>query len=67
MEASPRINVLTSSGKVEAFIAAKGDQLHINAYDFGMRCSTSRCPHTVGHVVYVDYEVTMMVSHDMKV
>ena len=29
-----------------------GDQLHINAHDFGMRCSTSRCPHTFGHVVY---------------
>ena len=29
------------------------DQLHINAHDFGMRCSTSRCPHTLGHVLYV--------------
>ena len=31
----------------------RGDQLHINAHDFGMRCSTSMCPHTFGHVVYV--------------
>ena len=48
-------NVPTSSfpRKVEAVIAAKGDQLHINASDFGMRCSTSRCPHTFGHIVYV--------------
>jgi hypothetical protein len=41
---------------VEALIAAKvggGDQLHINAHDFGMKCSTSRCPHTFGDVVYV--------------
>jgi hypothetical protein len=29
-----------------------GDQLHINAHNFGMRCSTGRCPHTFGHVVY---------------
>uniref|UniRef100_A0A8C8FXR6 Tc1-like transposase DDE domain-containing protein n=1 Tax=Oncorhynchus tshawytscha TaxID=74940 RepID=A0A8C8FXR6_ONCTS len=39
--------------RVEAVIAAKGDQLHINAYDFVMRCSTSRYPHTFGHVVHV--------------
>ena len=32
--------------RVEAVIAAKGYQLYINAYDFGMRCSMSRCPHT---------------------
>nr|XP_029476924.1 E3 ubiquitin-protein ligase rnf213-alpha-like [Oncorhynchus nerka] len=25
---------------------------HINAHDFGMRCLTSRCPHTFHHVVY---------------
>jgi hypothetical protein len=32
-----------------------GDQLHINAHDFGMRCSMSRCPHTFVHVsVYVN-------------
>ena len=38
--------------RVEAVIAAKGgNQLHINAHDFGMRCSTSRCPHTVSSVV----------------
>ena len=30
-----------------------GDQLHINAHDFGMRCSTSRCPHTFALVVYL--------------
>jgi hypothetical protein len=39
--------------RVEAVIAAKGDQLHINAHDFGTRCSTSRCPHTFGNVVYI--------------
>jgi hypothetical protein len=33
------------SRRVEAVITAKGgDQLHINIYDFGMRCSTSRSP-----------------------
>ena len=30
-----------------------GAQLHINAYDFRMRCLTSRCSHTVVHVVYL--------------
>jgi hypothetical protein len=39
--------------RVEAIIAAKGGPLHINAHDFGMRCSTSRCQHTFGHVVYI--------------
>ena len=38
--------------RVEAITAANGDQLHIDAIDFGMRCSMSRCPHTFGHVVY---------------
>ena len=38
--------------RVEAAIAAKGDQLHISARDFGMRCLTSRCPQTSGHLVY---------------
>ena len=37
----------------EAVIAAKGDQLQMNALDFRTRCLTSRCPHTFGHVVYV--------------
>ena len=41
--------------RVDAVIAAKGgDQLHINAHDFGMRCSMSRCPHTFGNVVCVN-------------
>ena len=32
--------------RVEAVIAAQGrDQLHINAHEFGKRCSSSRCPH----------------------
>ena len=40
--------------RVEAVIAAKGgDQLHINAHDFGMICWTIRCPHTFVHVVYL--------------
>ena len=38
--------------RVEAVITAKGDQLHINAHSFGMRCSTNRCPHTFGNGVY---------------
>ena len=38
--------------RVEAVIAAKEDQLHINTHDFGMRCLTTKCPHTFGHVVY---------------
>ena len=29
----------------------RGNQLHINAHDFGMRCWMSRCPPTFGHVV----------------
>jgi hypothetical protein len=36
-------------GRVES--VAKGYQIHINAHDFGMRCPTSRCPHTFGHEV----------------
>jgi hypothetical protein len=34
------------SRRVEAIIAVRGDQLHINAHDFGMRCSRS----TFGYV-----------------
>ena len=30
-----------------------GNQLHINAYDFGKRYLTSRCPHTSGHIKYL--------------
>ncbi|KAK6308297.1 hypothetical protein J4Q44_G00215680 [Coregonus suidteri] len=37
--------------RVEAVIAAKGDQLHINAHDFGMICLTSRCLLIFVHVV----------------
>ena len=40
--------------RVEAVIE-KVEQLHINAHDCGMGCSTSRCPHTFGHVVYILY------------
>ena len=42
--------------RVKAVIAAKGDQLHINAHDIGMRCSTSRCPHSFGLVMYIRKE-----------
>ena len=28
-------------------------KLDINAHNFGMRCATSRCPHTFGHVVCI--------------
>jgi hypothetical protein len=46
MEASPRRNVLPSSGKPSQKIGCcckqqRGDQPHITAHDFGMRCSTS--------------------------
>uniref|UniRef100_A0A8C7RC61 Uncharacterized protein n=1 Tax=Oncorhynchus mykiss TaxID=8022 RepID=A0A8C7RC61_ONCMY len=56
MEASPPSNVPTSSGKpsqksVGCYSRKGGEQLHINSHDFGLRCSTSRCPHTFGHVV----------------
>ena len=34
-------------------VEAGGDQLHINAHDFGMRCSTSRCPHTLHDEKYL--------------
>ena len=40
--------------RVEAVTAAKGDQLLINAHDFGIRCLTGRCPHTFGHVVNIE-------------
>jgi hypothetical protein len=39
-----------------------GVQLYINAQDFGMRCSTSRSPHTVGHVLYYFIVLTEKVS-----
>lgn len=29
-----------------------GDQFHINSHHFGMTCSTRKCPHTLGHIVY---------------
>ena len=58
MEASPRSSVPTSSGKPSqqsggCYSSKGGAQLHINAHDFGIRCSSSRCPHTFGHVVCV--------------
>ena len=49
--------------RVEAVIAAKGDQLHINAHDFGMRCWMSRCLYTFGHVVYVRLMWSVCLSH----
>jgi hypothetical protein len=40
--------------RVDIVIAAKGgDQLYINAHDFGMTCLKSRCSHTFGYVVYL--------------
>uniref|UniRef100_A0A673WMG9 DNA polymerase alpha subunit B n=1 Tax=Salmo trutta TaxID=8032 RepID=A0A673WMG9_SALTR len=39
-----------------------GDELHIIARDFGMRCLTSRCPHTFGHVVYMDAPLQSSVN-----
>jgi hypothetical protein len=48
--------------RVEADIAAKGGQLHINAHDFGIRCLTSRCPLTFSHVVYILFLVTIKVT-----
>jgi hypothetical protein len=61
--------VETLPRRVEAVILAKGDQLHINANDFGMRCSTSRCPHTFGHVVWrktVIYAVIWGINNSKK-
>jgi hypothetical protein len=56
MEASPRSNVTTSSGKLSQNIggcySSKGGTNRINAHDFGMRCSRSRCPNIFGHVMY---------------
>ena len=37
--------------RVEDVIQQRGDKLHVNAHDVGMRCWTRRCPHTFGHVV----------------
>lgn len=36
-----------------------GDQLIINAHDFGIRFSTSRCPLSFGHAVYVSYHISI--------
>jgi hypothetical protein len=33
--------------RVEADIATMKNQLHINAHDFGIRCSMSKHPHTL--------------------
>ena len=77
MEASPRSNVPTSSGKPSqkigcCYSSKGGDQLHINAHDFGMRCLTSRCPHTFGHVVYLHMNTVLffmccyMLSRDLQ-
>jgi hypothetical protein len=41
-----------------AVIAAKGGPTSnspINAHDFRMRCSMSKCPHTFDYVVYVNW------------
>ena len=46
--------------RVEA-VRKGGDQLHINAHDFGMRCSTSRCPYTFGHVLYMGYTIILRI------
>uniref|UniRef100_A0A8C7JDZ7 DNA polymerase alpha subunit B n=1 Tax=Oncorhynchus kisutch TaxID=8019 RepID=A0A8C7JDZ7_ONCKI len=39
-----------------------GDKLHIVARDFGMRCLISRCPHTLGNVVYMDTPLQSSVN-----
>ncbi|CDR19077.1 unnamed protein product [Oncorhynchus mykiss] len=67
-------NVPTSSGKPSqksggCYSSKGGDQIHINAHDFGMRCWTSRCPHTFGHVVYEHSQIpplrilTLLLNH----
>jgi hypothetical protein len=38
---------------VESFYSSNGGGPTLNAHDFGMICSTSRCPHTFGHAVYL--------------
>ena len=57
LNGSPWSNVPASSGKPfqnsgGCCNSKRGDQLHFNAHYFVMRCSTSMCPHTFGHVVY---------------
>jgi hypothetical protein len=47
---------------MEAVITAKreeGTNSILMSHDFGMRCSTSRCPHTFGHVVYLAFRMTV--------
>ena len=41
--------------RAASVIAVRGDQLHINAHDIGMRCLRSRNPHTFTHIVYIVY------------
>jgi hypothetical protein len=36
----------------------------INGHDFGMRCSTSRCPHTFGQEVYLR-DLFVRIDHNM--
>ena len=50
--------------RVEAVMAAKGEQLHINGHNFGMRCYTSRCPHTFGRVVYNVWLILLKFVYD---
>uniref|UniRef100_A0A4W5KV28 Si:ch211-114c17.1 n=1 Tax=Hucho hucho TaxID=62062 RepID=A0A4W5KV28_9TELE len=49
----------------------RGDQLHINKHDFGMRCSTSSCPHRFGQVVYFHWLETftclLFCSHSFQI
>ena len=47
---------------VEAVIEAKGGSTPFNGHDIVMRCLTSRCPHTFGHVVYVGYMSAYMLT-----
>jgi uncharacterized Zn-finger protein len=53
--------------RVEAVIAAKGDQFYINIHDFEMRCTTSRCPRTFGHVVYLNMNALCVILDTTKI
>ncbi|CDQ92928.1 unnamed protein product [Oncorhynchus mykiss] len=44
---------LVESQKSGGCYCCKGGPTPIISHDFGMRCSTSRCPHTLGHVACI--------------
>ncbi|CDQ89753.1 unnamed protein product [Oncorhynchus mykiss] len=51
--------------RLEAVIVAKGYQLHIHAHAFGMKCSTSRCPHTFGNLLALFFHRSILKCHGL--